>query len=385
MTIMSPVAILVVVLRPWVLIRFGTLRSDRIGHFAADTEAYVQERQRRLARNVIDVIGCPGPVCNRQLEAMWRRTFAVVPGRYASVVASLERACRYWTRSSAHIVKLCDRLEDYRLFVNTAPGLRFTEEEERLGGHALLELGLPPGAKWVCIHNRDSAYLDKTFQGQCFSHHDYRDYDIESMSAAAEELAARGYYVLRMGSIVKDTMPSSNTRIIDYASSVLRSDFLDIYLLARAKFFLGNDSGIWCLPLVFRRPIAMTNFSLLAVFYRNDYDPWVFIPKRIRDSRTSRFMSLREVLAAGLGDASTTEVFSTAGVELINNSGEEILELAVELDDRGKGTWKPHPIDEELQQKFWKIFVEHANGRDMPNRRARIGAGFLRRHPDFLT
>ena len=276
-----------------------------------------------------------------------------------------------------------DYSSEYWKFVNTEPSLEFTEEEERLGKHALLDLGLPPGTEWVCIHNRDSAYLDKTWRGR-LSWHDYRNYDIDSMLAAAEELAARGYYVFRVGSIVKDPMPLSNTRIIDYANSALRSDFLDIYLLARAKFFLGNDSGIWCVPMIFRRPIAMTNFLLMANFYKKDYSPWLFTPKRIRDPLSGRFLTLRETLLAGLGDADQTEVFSAAGVELINNSGEEILELAVELDDRGKGKWKPHPIDEELQKTFWEIFVEHANSRDLPNRKARIGAGFLRRHPDFL-
>lgn len=313
---------------------------------------------------------------------MWRRVFPITP-RYIFGIKSLERACGFWSRSSVHSVSWRDRSSEYRGFVNTEPSLEFTEEEERLGKHALLDLGLPPDAEWVCIHNRDSAYLDKTFQGR-FSYHDYRDYDIESMLGAAEALAARGYYVLRIGSIVRDAMPSPNTRIIDYASSPLRSDFLDIYLLARAKFFLGNDSGIWCVPLVFRRPIAMTNFLLLANFYDKDYDPWLFIPKRLRDSRTGRFLSLREVLAAGLGDASKTEVFSAAGVELVNNSCAEILELAVELENRCKGTWNPRSGDEELQRTFWEIFVEHANGHTIQNRRARIGTGFLRRHPEFL-
>lgn len=374
--------IFIVLLRPWVLIRFGTLRSERIGHFAADTEAYVQERRLRQSKNVIDIIGCTEPVCNRQLELMWRRVFPIT-SRYSFAIKGLERACSAWTQSSVHSVSLRDRSSEYRRFVDTAPSLEFTEEEERLGRQLLLTLGLPPDAEWVCIHNRDSAYLEKTFQRR-FSYHDYRDYNIESMLAAAEELAARDYYVFRMGAIVKDEMPSSNTRIIDYANSTLRSDFLDIYLLARSKFFLGNDSGIYGVPLIFRRPIAMTNFLFLANFYEKDYGPWLFTPKRIRDPLSGRFLTLRETLLAGLGDADRTEVFSAAGVELISNSGEEILELAVELDDRGKGTWKPDPVDEGLQQKFWEIFVEHANGRDIPNRRARIGAGFLRRHTDFL-
>jgi putative glycosyltransferase (TIGR04372 family) len=213
------------------------------------------------------------------------------------------------------------------------------------------------------------------------------------MRGAAEELTVRGYYVLRVGSAVEKPLFSSNPRIIDYSSSKFRSDFLDIYLLSKAKFFLGNDSGIWAVPAIFRRPFAMTNFSYLAHFYENDY-PWLFIPKRIRDSRTGNFLTLRETLGAGLGAPTGTSIFSAAGVELVNNSSAEILDFAVELDDRLKGIWQVDQADEESQRRFWYIFDKYTQGRSqtgngwvargVPTRRARIGTGFLRRHPNFL-
>ena len=34
-------AYLIVALRPLIVVRFGTLQSDRIGHFSVDTEAYL--------------------------------------------------------------------------------------------------------------------------------------------------------------------------------------------------------------------------------------------------------------------------------------------------------------------------------------------------------
>lgn len=388
-----PIAIIVILLRPWVLIRFGTLISSRIGHFAADTEAYASERRSRLNQKVVDVIACPRPVCNRQLEIMWKRTLPITPNGTGTVVALLEGSCRLLTRSVMHSVKLYNRASEYRLFVETEPSVSFTKEEECYGKQLVLKLGLPADAEWICIHNRDSKYLDATLGGR-WSYHDYRDYDIESMRAAAEELTERGYYVLRVGSIVEDSLNSSNPRIIDYATSELRSDFLDIYLLSKAKFFLGGDSGIWAVPGIFRRPLAMTNFTYLAHFYETD-SPWLFIPKRLRDSRTGSFLTLRETLSAGLGDATETITFSKAGVELINSSSAEIADLAIEIDDRLRGVWQVDKTAEELQGRFWSILDKHAQGlsqsgqrwgtRDKADRRARIGTEFLRRHPDFLT
>jgi len=37
----APVVMLAVLVRPFVLVRFGILRSERIGHFVGDTEAYL--------------------------------------------------------------------------------------------------------------------------------------------------------------------------------------------------------------------------------------------------------------------------------------------------------------------------------------------------------
>ena len=37
----TPIVLIVILIRPFILIRFGNLRSERIGHFCADTDAYL--------------------------------------------------------------------------------------------------------------------------------------------------------------------------------------------------------------------------------------------------------------------------------------------------------------------------------------------------------
>jgi hypothetical protein len=79
----APLVLLLVSIRPFVWIRFGTMISQRIGHFAIETEAFLQARDReKIGRNNIDIIGCPEPVCNRQLQAMWERTLRITPGAW---------------------------------------------------------------------------------------------------------------------------------------------------------------------------------------------------------------------------------------------------------------------------------------------------------------
>lgn len=380
---LAPLVLLIVAIRPFVRLRFGTMMSQRMGHFAADTEAYLCARDRENpSRRTIDVIGCPEPVCNRQLRMMWARNLRITPGAWLWNI--LDRACRFWTRSDAHHVKLYDRGSDYRFFLATEPHLIFTDEEHCRGQALLRELGIPSGASWVCIHNRDSAYLDKVLGGR-WAYHDYRDFSVQTMVSAAEELSKRGYYVVRVGSIVEEALASPDPKIIDYANCPLRSDFMDIYLLAHGAFFLGNDSGIWCIPLIFRKPLLMVNFTMLSNFFEKDYAPWFIILKRSWHREKQRFLSLRELFETGLAVADQSHLFEEAGVELICNTPEEIRDLAIEVDERLKGQWQPQPGDEELQQRFWATFRQYTPPDRHGDIHARIGSEFLRQNRDWLV
>jgi hypothetical protein len=92
----APLVLLVVVLRPVVLLRFGTMRSDRIGHFILDAEAYLCARDREMGSlRTVDLIGCPQPLCNTHVLSLWKSTFRVWPGW--SYWKHLDTACRFWT------------------------------------------------------------------------------------------------------------------------------------------------------------------------------------------------------------------------------------------------------------------------------------------------
>jgi len=67
---------------------------------------------------------------------------------------------------------------------------------------------------------------------------------------------------VRMGAIQDEMLPTSERKIIDYASSPHRSDFGDIFLSSACSAYIGSDSGITCLPLIFRKSFCYVNFSL---------------------------------------------------------------------------------------------------------------------------
>lgn len=376
----APLVLLIVLVRPLVFLRFGTMLSQRIGHFTADVEAYLCTRDREKPnRRTVDIIGCPEPVSNIQVMSMWKRTLRITPG--ARLWKYLDEACRFWTRGDLHHVSLYARGVDYKLFLTTETHLSFTDGERRRGQALLQQLGIPSGASWVCIHNRDAAYLDGALGGR-WAYHDYRDFSVQTMVAASAELSRRGYFVVRVGSIVEEALASTDPKIIDYANSPLRSDFMDIYLLAHGAFFVGSDSGLFCVPLVFRKPVINTNMTVVNESW---FPGSVLIYKRMFSKEKQRCLTLREMFEAGLWGASETGVFSEAGVEIFCNTPEEIRDAAIEVDDRLKGQWVQEPEDEALQQRFWDIFRQFGPPNHVSDIRARVGAAFLRKHVDLLN
>ena len=377
----APIVLIIVVISPVVLIRFGTMRSERIGHFAADVEAYLCARDNKPKKqHIIDIICCPEPVCNRQLQAMWKRTLRVT--KRTQPWELLGQACSFWTRGKKYQINFSGRSADYKLFLTTEPHVKFTNKEELQGKELLEKLGIPSGASWICMHNRDSEYLEEKLSGHNWSYHNHRDFSAKTMLLAAEELSRRDYYVVRIGSIAKEALASADSKIIDYASSSHRSDFADIYLGAKCVAYIGSDSGIATIPILFRHPVSYINYcpTQITEIINHGIYQWPFITKHAWHKGKQRFLSQRELFELGLEGASEAHIFKNAGVELIDNTAEEIRDLAIEIDHRLKNTWVPQEGDEELQEKYWATFRKHAPLLQQSNIKSRIGSAFLRKH-----
>lgn len=378
-----PISLIVYLLRPLVVVRFGYLISDRIGHFAGNIETYLCERDAGMYnKNTFDIFYHSKSICNYQLKKMWGRTLHVSP--FSRLTKQIVRINNRLPDGEKHVVPLmiyADRdVNNY--FKRTPAHLFFTSEEERFGKMALMDLGIPENAPFICFHARDTSYLDTLFPSEDWNYQYYRNSSIHNYIAMAEELVKRGCFAIRMGSIVKDHLTNGNPKIIDYASKH-RTDFLDIYLSAKCKFFVGGNSGILMVSSVFRRPVVYVNYiPIERVTDRNTIH--LFIPKKLFLKKENRFLSFKENIKLGLGRGSGKirgHNYKQFGLEVLENTSEEIADVAVEMDERINGTWRETEEDKELQSRFWSLFdpSELKNKGDV-----KIGAKFLRQNQELL-
>ncbi len=383
-----PAVLIVILLRPWVLFRFGMLDGSRIGAFAGNTDAYLCWREQiKLPLRTIDIVGCPRRSCNSHLQKMWLRTGYFYAS--ATICQILAKACQFWTASNLHTVKITTEL--WQQCTISHPHLKFEAAEHLRAKNLLTELGVPSGTPWICISNRDSGYLSSVLPpaanapGGTWNYHDFRNFEVSSLQPAAEALTQRGYFVIRMGSYVTTPLITNNAMIIDYANHRVQSDFADVYLLANCRFSISADSGIFALAAIFGRPFAVVNAPWPLPYYK--YYSWnttPFLIKRFYHVQSTSFLTLREVFQAGLGTAGTSHEFEKAGVELINNTAAEISDLSIEVDSRLCGTWDCDPQDELLQQRLLKIIRLYSPQIIHGNLHARLGASFLRTHQYLL-
>ena len=363
------------ILRPFILIRVGSLRTDCIGHLALNYDLYLCERDAGLHPSCSFDIFFPNkiPVCNEQLVRMWKRRLPIHRSFYY-----VYRAINLCSGFEQHLIDTSSR-DRYGILHGSKLQLSFTREEAETGNSALVEMGLVD-IDYVCINARDKTYKETTTPKVDWSYHDYNNMDINTYIPAIESMVDIGYSVVRMGSIVKERCNISHPKFIDYATNGMRSGFLDIYLPSKCCFFISNGTGIDSVSRILRKPILYVNVVPLEYVFADDPQD-LFIPKKLWMRSERRFMTFQEILESGVGRFLHTHLYEENNLEIVYNTPEEIEAATREMHMRLKGSWKTAEEDDELQKRFWLLFKPSFINR---NFRSNIGTEFLRQNRDLL-
>jgi putative glycosyltransferase (TIGR04372 family) len=395
--------ILIRFFRPWMHVRFGKLVSHRIGHFWA-LEIYLSEREAGLLPSgTLDLFYSldDAYVCNKPLSEKWQGKAHYFPR--SKLLYTIDCFSRRIPGAEAHVIKIESlpsneryQLENFTakhsfsyfahppsvsvLLQKTQGHIKFTTEEEQNGKKKMAEMGVPSDAEIVCIHARSPAYLNRIFPDMKWAHHDHRDWAIETCLPAAASLAEEGISVLRFG-LTDEKLPETwlGNRVIDYGA-IYHSPLMDLYVASRARFFVIAQSGAYIFPLLFRKPLLVLNiveFGYLTPAY-SGHD--LFLPKKFFSKVELRYWSFAEILRFGSENV-TPEGLEKAGIELHDNTVDEIKEAVAEIHARVGGSWTDEKKDVELQGRFWDVFRNHGVLRPA---KLRIGAAYLRQSERYL-
>jgi putative glycosyltransferase (TIGR04372 family) len=349
----------------------------RIGHLAAEPDCFLKERALgRIPPARYFMLAPRGAVANETMLAYWE---PFIPLVRAPVLCWILRAMSRWMLLKHDVSEYMLRLDvSQKIFpVNAdwrgrAPLLNVSPDDRAWSRARFAELGLPAGAWFACVHAREAGFLPAEDAA-----HAHRNGDPRALVPAMQEIVRRGGWCVRMGDpsmTPLEPMPG----LIDYAHHPARSARLDVMLCAHARFFVGNTSGLTLVSTAFGVPSALANMippSGLAMLPSD-----ISIPKLLR-SRAGRLLPFADVLGGPAANYRFAGAYARAGLEPVENSPEEILELVREMLSRLEGTWNSSPEEDALQARFRRLLRPGHYGYGSA---ARVGTDFLRRHRDLL-
>lgn len=255
--------------------------------------------------------------------------------------------------------------------VGSRPAFHLTEEDHARGRAVLREMGVPEDRWIVALHFRESGYHPTVGQ-------EARNADIQTAALAVREIYKRGGWCIRMGDATMNQAPEWEG-LTDYARSPQKSDQMDVYLCGSARMFLGSSSGLVFIASLFGVPVACTNVvpfgtSLMAVAGA------VCLPKRVAD-KSGRVLSFAETAQHPSAFDNLCESYQPAGLDVIDNTPEEIQDVAIEVLERIDGTYSESAEDIARQNAYKQLVTpdHYCFGSG-----ARIGRDFLRRHKAYL-
>lgn len=350
----------------------------RVGHLAVEFDCFIKEMLLGIRPRVTAVaLHSSQEVANNCLLRYWETRIHIVRNRLLSKLLKPFQYFPYLRITLLETATAVNETADYPSVLarwsSRAPLLKMTESHRARGEECLKELGVPEGSWFVCVHTREGGYSPKD---EYINTH--RNSDIDDYRLAMGAIVERGGWCLRMGdATMKPLQPMAG--VIDYAISSQKSDWMDVFLCAECRFFLGCASGLGMISTVFGVPSAFANLTPLS----GAYPCGVFdlgVPMTLR-MRSGKVLPFADALRSPVANLRHADLFEANGVTNVANDPEEIKDLAIEMMDRLNNTAIYTDEDEKLQENFRTLFRP---GHYTYGAISRVGRDFLRRHSDLI-
>lgn len=375
-------------------VRLFLANFQAIGHLSIDLDVYLRECQLLKTRRWNFLLAPhPSLVANRFLLNCWKQHFTVISHPLLVFFLSPLLKSPWLTYDPEPFFatplmpcysekKIASEI--YRKHSEQHPSgewtslLRLREEDRKRGENSLRRLGVPEGAWYVCFHCREKGYKSEESEkwASC------RNASISRLEQALQEVVQRGGWCIRLGSFRTEPLPENlkkSPRIIDYPHTTEVSDFMDIFLVATCRFFLGNNSGLMATAGVFGTPCLSVNVVPFGM--RTHLPKDLVIYKLHRSKLTQELIPFSACLRLPLCSSISLIDYENAQVELVENSPEEILEATREMLDVLERGRKPSGEEEALHQKFIGMLHPYTLHYRAPSR---VGASFLKKYQDLL-
>tara|TARA_B100000787_G_C16193773_1_gene299259 strand:- start:276 stop:1496 length:1221 start_codon:yes stop_codon:yes gene_type:complete len=318
------IMLLLILIRPFLVVRFGLLHSDRIGHFLINTELFLcEEIAFKKKKNFFDLFYFPTTPCNLQVAKMLKRKIHILPKVIVRPFCLISRKYKFL---SIHVTgkSIAGDYDVKNVLDKFKPQIKFTKDEIIYGLNQLIKMGIKDNNKIICLAVRDDSYLKKEFPNSNFSYHSHRNENISKYLPAIKYLIKKGYFVIRMGSITKKPINFSHENFLDYSKSKFKSDFMDMFISSKCKLFISNNTGVDAFGILFRKPLLHIGSIPLGAI--STFSTKIFNTILNHYSlKLRRNLTLSEIFTQNLSLGWTSNFYKKNQILLIKFTSQEIL------------------------------------------------------------
>ena len=382
--------------RPFVLFKFIKLDTKNFGRFFDNLSIYINQREffDKETKKIKHILWFSDKeISSDYIKEKYLSRFRIY--EYNFLLYSIDRVLRIF-KIKRNLLDILSIFEMEKKFY-TSKNLNnfgwsfknyfdFEKEEEKKGLEILEQFNLKKNSKWICIHNRDQDFKKKINSENVEKTHLHRNFKISLLRKAANIFSANGYHVFRIGSHQSEKINFSNDKIFDYPFSSNYSSFGNIFLMKYCQAYFGSNSGASTPVVSFKKPVAYVNFAPLHLNLSTFFKTLPSIFKRLKSTDSNKLLTLKEMFENDLMGKSNFNEIKEKGYVHLDNSEDDIGELATEILSCLNGNLVYTKNEKQLMETYNKIFDKYAkNLYGGPRPQLLIGKEFLKKNVDLLN
>lgn len=315
------------VLRPFrrlIHIQLCVAGFHRFGHLALEPEMFlcqpVTERQAAITVSVWS-LGKRSNQTNRYLVSKWKEVLLVFP---SWIVDALLRAGKLVPHLALEQPALSIHGPNNGLD-RKGPHLKFSEREQLEGKRKLRAIGIDPELPYACLIVRDGSHYASLGEPESPGY-SILNCDIERFEETALVLAQEGIQVIRMGAGSEPPLRTQHPKVIDYATSGQRTEFLDVYIAGSCTFAISTQTGPDAVCLAFRRPVYYVDVVRFSQFFFGTQCA-CWSPATIFNE--GKKMNLNQIVSHDVMWLEDPDEFARRGITIERSSSAEIASMSL--------------------------------------------------------
>jgi len=229
--------------------------------------------------------------------------------------------------------------------------------ENETGKNLRKTFGIPQNAKLVTLHVREASYLNLK-EKKNLSYHDYRNASIENYIPAVNYLIENGFYVVRIGDRSMTKIRNAPKQFIDIHFHKNYTTLADTYFVSQSTFMIAGTSGPDRIALRFGVPVLNVNQNIHAQEDGYDNCEKLVVYKKYYSKQLKRNLTLEEILLSQAFYYFNYDYFELSGIELIENTPDEILVATKEMLGRLAGKYSKEKIENYCNKRIKDIYKQ---------------------------